>query len=179
MERAIRSCVGTLIEAASRLGHPRALLGRMSDRGGSLVRDALGRILGRISRERHASSESDEVPRSPDVSQSFETELEARRARALPRMVGQPRLHGTVWLPRLLWGLAWAEQHERSPVTAAELAEIVTQHGGVGVAGPNVARAFRELRRRPDIARLWDEPSPLRYRISVEGQRALLELLGA
>lgn len=91
----------------------------------------------------------------------------------LPPLSGQPKLHGTVWLPRILWGMAWAERAATAPVNAAEIAEILSQHGGLQVAGPNVARAFRELRDRAEVQHLWTEPRPLHYQISAEGLAAL------
>lgn len=82
----------------------------------------------------------------------------------------------TVWLPRILWALEWANQSNSGGRTAAEIATILTQHGGMQVPNTNVARAFRDLKGRDAIKGLWIHLGQ-RYEITDAGVRLLQALL--
>lgn len=73
----------------------------------------------------------------------------------LPLLGGERTVRGTVWIPRILWALEWASRHGRSPLSAADIARVLTEHGGIEVSRHNVARAFRDYRNDADVARMW------------------------
>jgi hypothetical protein len=89
---------------------------------------------------------------------------------------GDPRIHGSVWIARILWALEWARRHDPTPKSAADIARILSANG-VRVPPTNTARAFRVPRDDPRRTALCDEPAPQRYTISGSGRRALFELL--
>lgn len=94
----------------------------------------------------------------------------------LPLLKGQRTLRGTVWLPRILWALEWGRREGRLPLSAADLARVLTEHGGIDVSGHNVARAFRDYRNDAEAARLWVSAGR-GYEITDAGRRALDALL--
>lgn len=96
---------------------------------------------------------------------------------ALTPLTGEPLLHDTVWLPRVLWGLEWASQNGRGPIHASQIAEILNQHGGMNVAPPNVARAFRDFRKN-ELPDGYFELRPAQtYSITEMGRMALRSIL--
>jgi hypothetical protein len=94
----------------------------------------------------------------------------------LAELGGDERIHGSIWIARLLWALEWARRHEPAPKTASELARILTDNG-VHVQAPNAGRAFRTPHDDPRRTGLCEEPKAQRYVISASGRRALFELL--
>jgi hypothetical protein len=94
---------------------------------------------------------------------------------SLPRIRPDTEYAGTVWLPRLLWALEWANRAGLGPRSASEIAAILREHGDVDVPGTNVARAFREFRENRGGEGLW-EGAGKRYSI-LPGGRSLLAAL--
>lgn len=89
---------------------------------------------------------------------------------------GDPRIHGSVWIARILWALEWAARHGAEPRSAADIARILSDNG-VRVPPTNTARAFRTPRDDPRRTGLCEEIGEQRYVISASGRRALFELL--
>jgi hypothetical protein len=73
----------------------------------------------------------------------------------LPTIPRDSAHSGTVWVPRLLWGLEWARRNLQKGVTPADLSRILKQYGEIDVPDTNVARAFRELRRNREVNAFW------------------------
>lgn len=103
-----------------------------------------------------------------------ETELEFM----LESLVGTPRIRGSVWIPRILWALEWGRRNDAGPMTAADIARAL-ESGGVAVPPTNTARAFRTPSDDPRRAGLCEERGDQRYAITLDGRRALSELLTA
>jgi hypothetical protein len=89
---------------------------------------------------------------------------------------GDPRIHGSVWIARILWALEWAARHGADPKSASDIARILSDNG-VRVPPTNTARAFRTPRDDPRRTGLCEEIGEQRYVISASGRRALFELL--
>lgn len=100
----------------------------------------------------------------------------ASDASPLPLLPRDRTLRGTVWIPRILWALEWGRREGRPPLSAADIARVLTEHGGLELAGHNVARAFRDYRNDAAAARLW-VGNGRGYAITVAGTRALETLL--
>jgi hypothetical protein len=118
--------------------------------------------------ERPAPLEAVDVPVAVDVPSDF----------LLPPLRDDPRIHGSVWIARILWALEWARRHDPAPKSAADIARILSANE-VRVPPTNTARAFRVPRDDPRRTGLCDEPGDQRYTISASGRRALFELLAA
>ena len=97
-------------------------------------------------------------------------------ASPLPLLPRDRTLRGTVWIPRILWALEWSRREGRPPSSAADIARVLTEHGGLDVSGHNVARAFRDFRKDGNGARLWVSAGR-GYEITTAGRRALEALL--
>lgn len=94
----------------------------------------------------------------------------------LPELGEDARIHGSIWIARILWALEWATRHDASPKTASDIARILSDNG-VRVPGTNTARAFRVPRDDPRRTGLCEEMPGQRYVISASGRRALFELI--
>lgn len=63
-------------------------------------------------------------------------------------------------------------------MSAADIAGVLTEHGGLDVSGPNVARAFRDCKKDPQAARLWTSAGR-GYELTAAGMRTLAAMLAA
>lgn len=113
-----------------------------------------------------APLESSDAPVSASVPEDF----------ALDELEGRPRLEGSVWKARILWALEWARRNDPGPKSAADIANILTEHG-VRVPGTNTARAFRTPKDDPRATELVEMTDGQKYVITRRGRRALFELL--
>lgn len=100
------------------------------------------------------------------------------RSEPLPPLEGKPRYEGSVWLPRILWALEWGRRSGSDPMSAADIARVLSANGVV-VPPTNTARAFRTKRDDPRVLHLCDEPEPQRYSINEAGRSALAQILAA
>jgi len=73
----------------------------------------------------------------------------------LPLLSREARHGSTVWIPRILWALEWARLGGAGRLTAAQIARVLTDHADLDVPGENVARAFRELKKKPESHDWW------------------------
>jgi hypothetical protein len=71
--------------------------------------------------------------------------IATRRELGFPPISKSTTSGGGVYLPRILWALEYARRNGGRAKTAAELARILTEHGGFLVQETNMARAFRDL----------------------------------
>jgi len=94
----------------------------------------------------------------------------------LPGLRPGVKYRNTVWIPRILWALEWSHRSGLGPLSASEIADILSNHGETGVPGPNVARAFRAAKDTGDGETLWSI-SGRRYTITSAGQKVILSLL--
>lgn len=94
----------------------------------------------------------------------------------MPPLRREQTFRGTVWLPRILWALEWARRQGRPPLSAADIARVLTEHGGLDVGRHNVARAFRDCRNDTDAGQLWVSAGR-GYEITDAGTRTLAALL--
>lgn len=94
----------------------------------------------------------------------------------LPLLPRERTLRETVWIPRILWALEWGRRQGQPPSSAADVARVLTEHGGLVVSGHNAARAFRDLGKDGSGARLWVSAGG-GYEITKAGTRALEALL--
>jgi hypothetical protein len=88
------------------------------------------------------------------------------QVKALPRLPRTLTYHDTVWVPRILWALEYAAINKRYPLTAAQIAKILSEEGDMDIPNTNVARAFRDF--KPDIA-IYFSRQGKRYSITHEG----------
>lgn len=77
----------------------------------------------------------------------------------------ESKVEGRVDLARVLWALEWAKKAGKGSVTAAEIARICTEEGGVKVQGTNIGRFLKECREKGKYAGMWLEERG-RYRAS-------------
>jgi hypothetical protein len=94
----------------------------------------------------------------------------------LPLLRRDRTVRGTVWIPRILWALEWGRRNGRPRLSAADIARVLTEHGGLDVSGHNVARAFRDYGKDANAARLWVSAGR-GHRIGDAGARTLEVLL--
>lgn len=94
----------------------------------------------------------------------------------LPRLPGSLTLAGTVWLPRILWALEFSRANRMGALTAAQISRVLCEHGDIDVPDTNVARAFREFRRREEVQVFFHRHGK-RYTISPEGTRTISSLI--
>ncbi len=104
-------------------------------------------------------------------------EAKSESREVLPQLRGQPKIWNTVWLPRILWALEWARGSGKGPIRASEIAVIFSEYGGIPVAKPNVARAFRELRKNGRAPVWWCEEPAGCFTITQTGTGKLMELV--
>lgn len=88
----------------------------------------------------------------------------------LPRLPRNLKLNSSVWVPRILWALEYAAVNRRGSITAAQIAQILTEEGDVDVPNTNVARAFREF--KPEIEVYFTRHGK-RYSITKEGSAVI------
>lgn len=93
--------------------------------------------------------------------------------RSLPRDASQ---FGTRWVPRILWGLEHARLSKRGPLSATEIAQVLVEHADLDVPPNNVARAFRDSKRKSAQEGLWT-CSGKRYEITDAGSLLLKSIL--
>ncbi len=84
-------------------------------------------------------------------------------------------MDGSVWVPRILWALEYAKLRQLGPLSASDISRVLTEHSGLSVPSPNVARAFRD--RKQQGASYWKEVDSQRYEISRAGSVALRKQL--
>ena len=94
----------------------------------------------------------------------------AIQSEPLPRLPRNLKLHSSVWVSRILWALEYAAVNQRGLLTAAQIAQILTEEGDVDVPNTNVARAFREF--NPDIEVYFIRHGK-RYSITKEGSAVI------
>ncbi|MBX2800759.1 MAG: DUF262 domain-containing HNH endonuclease family protein [Myxococcales bacterium] len=95
----------------------------------------------------------------------------------LSQLEGNPKLLGTVWVPRILWSLVWLNrQGENGGANAARIASVFSIGHGIRIAAPNVARAFREHGKRMVDDGLIVQVESLRYVLGPKGQARLESL---
>lgn len=87
---------------------------------------------------------------------------------SLPRLPRNFELKESVWVPRILWALEYAAINQLGPVTAAQIARILTKEGDVDVPNTNVARAFRKFNGNRDIE-VYYSCTGKRYSITKQG----------
>lgn len=90
----------------------------------------------------------------------------------LPRLPRNLKLNSTVWVPRILWALEYAAINHWGPVTAAQIARILTEEGDVDVQNTNVARAFREFSGNREVE-VYFTCKGKRYSITKEGSHVI------
>lgn len=61
-------------------------------------------------------------------------------------------------------------------MSAADVARVLMEHGGLDVSGPNVARAFRDCKTDTHAARLWTSTGR-GYELTAAGARTLAAML--
>lgn len=135
-------------------------------------------VLARSSRPLHgewaeASSppelSSNQAPvRTPELGQQLSLFPSRHVQLSLRRLPKSLVLHGSVWVPRILWALERARLDDRGLVTAAEIARILVNDADIDVPGTNVARAFRDFRENPDLAIYWSREGK-KYSITTQG----------
>jgi GTPase SAR1 family protein len=96
----------------------------------------------------------------------------------LPRLPQNLTLHGSVWVPRILWALEYAKVNKLGQVTAAQIATILTREGDRDLPNTNAARAFREFTKKPEIE-VYFSRSGKRYSITCEGTAVIMSLIEA
>jgi hypothetical protein len=96
------------------------------------------------------------------------------QVKALPRLPRNLIYDNTVWIPRILWALEYAAINKRGPLTAAQIAKILSEEGDMDIPNTNVARAFREF--KPDIAVYFNRQGK-RYSITHEGSTIIRSLI--
>jgi hypothetical protein len=96
----------------------------------------------------------------------------------LSRLPGKVEMHGSAYVPRILWALEWARRTKIGPQTAADIAKLLHEHGDIEVEPTNVARAFRDLKPRSQDWSYWIV-SGRRYRITRGGSIALAAAMAA
>lgn len=94
---------------------------------------------------------------------------------SLPPLSADARYADTVWIPRILWALAWADEQSMGPQTAADLARILGREAGLKVAPNNVARAFRDYAADKRTKGLWTATGKT-YAITDAGKKALAKI---
>jgi hypothetical protein len=74
-------------------------------------------------------------------------------ANTVPTKIEMPTLpidhasYGSVWYPRILWALTYVERACLPDPTAAEIDRVLQEQARISIHGPNVARAFRDLKK--------------------------------
>jgi hypothetical protein len=96
----------------------------------------------------------------------------------LPRLPQNLPLNGSVWVSRILWALEYARVNQLGQVTAAQIATILTREGDRDLPNTNVARAFREFAKKPEIE-VYFSRSGRRYSITSEGTAVIMSLIKA
>jgi hypothetical protein len=86
----------------------------------------------------------------------------------MPALAPDQEYMDSVWIPRILWALTLAERSGGTALTAADIDRILSEHAGLNVHAPNVARAFRNLKLKLG---LW-ECRGKRYRLTDAGRHA-------
>lgn len=94
---------------------------------------------------------------------------------ALPKLSAEARYADTVWVPRILWALAWSAEQNLGPQTAADLARILGREAGLKVAPNNVARAFRDFAADQRTKGLW-KATGKKYEITAAGKKTLAKI---
>lgn len=89
---------------------------------------------------------------------------------------GKPRYQESVWLPRILWALEWGRRNAAGPMSAADIARVLSANGVI-VPPTNTARAFRTERDDPRRSGLCEEHASQCYTINDDGRAALREFL--
>lgn len=94
---------------------------------------------------------------------------------ALPPLDADARYADTVWIPRILWALAWSAEQSLGPQSAADLARILAREAGLKVAPNNVARAFRDFATDKRTKSLW-KATGKSYEITDAGKKTLAKI---
>lgn len=94
---------------------------------------------------------------------------------SLPPLSADARFADTVWIPRILWALAWSAEQNLGPQSAAELARILGREAGLTVAPNNVARAFRDFAADKRTKGLW-KATGKSYEITETGKKTLSKI---
>lgn len=97
---------------------------------------------------------------------------------ALAPLAADARYADTVWVPRILWALAWADEQKKGPQSAADLARILAGQAGLKVAPNNVARAFRDFATDKRTKGLW-KATGKNYEITAAGKQTLSKIASA
>lgn len=118
--------------------------------------------------EPHREEESDQLELLTDVPRTD--------VRTLAPLHRDQKYRGTVWIPRILWGLEWARRNGRGRLSATDIARVLCEEGDLDVPPNNVARAFRDHKHDPTVEGLW-QGSGKRYDITDTGALTLDAIL--
>jgi hypothetical protein len=98
------------------------------------------------------------------------------QAEILPRLSRNQKLKGSVWVPRILWALEYARINRLGSLTAAQIANILTEEADIDVPKTNAARAFRDFAKNQDIMVYFTRHGK-RYSITNEGSAIIRSII--
>jgi len=98
------------------------------------------------------------------------------QAEILPRLSRNQKLKGSVWVPRILWALEYARINRLGSITAARIANILTEKADIDVPKTNAARAFRDFAKNQDIMVYFNRYGK-RYSITNEGSAIIRSII--
>lgn len=105
----------------------------------------------------------------------FEEATPSKQSIRMPSLSPDHEYMGSVWIPRILWALIHAERSRRGPLSAADIDRTLSEFAGLNVHGPNVARAFRDMKGHAN--QLW-LCQGRRYTLTDAGQHAFQAAFG-
>jgi len=116
-------------------------------------------------------TEAGETMLSRQISLPFpDAELTSIRP-SMPRLGRTVKYASSVWIPRILWALEFANRNSLGGLSAADIARILQSHADIDVNGTNVARAFRALSSSL-VSHLWTSERK-RYAVTEAGRNLL------
>jgi hypothetical protein len=124
-------------------------------------------------RQEKLGQESSRIEQFPGEQLSLDV---VPQSELLPRLPRNLKLHSSVWVPRILWALEYAATNHLGPLTAAQIAKILTEEGDMDVPNTNVARAFRDFRKNSDIE-IYFVRNGKRYSITSEGSAIIQSII--
>ncbi len=83
----------------------------------------------------------------------------------------------TRYVVRVLWALEVAFYANIGPLRASDITKIIRNYGKEPVEPTNVARFFREAKRRGEYQELWNENKLQHYTISTQGKDTLNRIM--
>ena len=151
-----------------------------------LINRILDYVLGPIPRATAPAAREQGEHRKPRSDKPAPQRATPAPTAELPLANGKPALRpldhnieheGTVWIPRGLWALAWADLNNAGGRTASDLTKILEEQAGLAVRANNFARAFRDLKTDSRARGLWTVEDK-RFTITAEGKALLHEIIG-